>query len=222
MKNYFGILGWAAQRKLSIHIYYFKIIFLFGQAFMCIKNQRASVGFAPWTQRVGLPTGVLKAGPWPGPHSRAWPNFTENYLKTSSWFQKGIYLSMAWHTHPHFVVHLFDLRICDAIQPIGSDVQNQWSIYKIKVTCTYWDIIFENGLKTQEFICNGNIFELFYLHKTNSACICAGKTPLNRTLCPMSHLLDWIAHQMCCNLLKSENLIKISQAILKLWQFEGH
>ena len=99
MKNYFGILGWAAQRKLSIHIYYFKIIFLFGQAFMCIKNQRASVGFAPWTQRVGLPTGVLKAGPWPGPHSRAWPNFTENYLKTSSWFQKGIYLSMVWHTH---------------------------------------------------------------------------------------------------------------------------
>ena len=25
-----------------------------------------------------------------------------------------------------------------------------------------WDIFFENGLKTQEFTCTGNIFELFY------------------------------------------------------------
>ena len=52
-----------------------------------------------------------------------------------------------------------------------------------KVTCTT-EIFTLNGLKmkTQEFTCIGNIFELFYLHKTNSACICAGKTPLNQTL----------------------------------------
>ena len=31
-----------------------------------------------------------------------------------------------------------------------------------------WDIFFENGVKTQEFTCTGNTFELFYfyLHKT--------------------------------------------------------
>ena len=58
----------------------------------------------------------------------------------------------------------------------------QWSIYKIKVTCTTEIFSFENGLKIQEFTCTGNIFELFYLHETNSACICAGKTPLNWTL----------------------------------------
>ena len=39
----------------------------------------------------------------------------------------------------------------------------------------------ENGLKSPEFACTGSNFVLFYMHGSNSACICACKTPKSST-----------------------------------------
>ena len=43
----------------------------------------------------------------------------------------------------------------------------------------------ENFLKSPEFACTGSNFVLFYMHRVNSACICACKTPGNWALAMM-------------------------------------
>ena len=103
----------------------------------------------------------------------------------------------------------------------GRGLTSKWPVVDLqnKSYLHNWDIFFENGLKTQEFTCTGNIFELFYLHKTNSACICAGKTPVNRTL--MSAQLIWLIECRSPEMSAGHNSSHFSCKTFEILKFSG-